>query len=323
MSSGDSASVGISDGVNSAPVSFESGLLPLISKLVQGRVRTDQLARDHTTFAIGGPIRALVTVADHDELTHVVSRLDAEGQQLRILGNGSNVLVGDAGPSGWIIKLGSGFKRIARTTEGVFVLGAGAALMPTARKISQEGFSGLEFAGGIPATIGGAVYMNAGAHSAEISDRILAVKGVRFNGEEVEFSQRELPWRYRSSGLPFDVIVTEVTLALAKGVPREILSLCEHNLEERKARQPLTLPSAGSIFKNPRPDLAAGRVLEEGGAKTIKCGGAEVSQLHANWIVNPCKTATAKDVLEVIERCKAIGKASGIELEPEVRMWDV
>lgn len=320
---GTGRSKSISPHGGTAFVAFESDLLPAVSELVEGRVRTDQCARDYTTFAIGGPIKALVTVNDEQELARVVALLDGEGQLVRVLGNGSNLLVGDAGPSGWVIKLGSGFKRVARTTEGVFVLGGGAALMPTVRKISREGYSGLEFAGGIPASIGGAVFMNAGAHGAEISERILSVRGVRLNGEVVEFAQGELPWRYRNSGLPFDVVVTEVTLALTEGISSEILALCEHNLDERKARQPLTLPSAGSIFKNPRPDLPAGKVLEEGGAKSIRCGGVEVSQLHANWIVNPSKIGTAREVLDVIKQCQAIGKERGFELEPEVRMWDV
>lgn len=302
---------------------FLKELIPHVSALISGEVRTDLLARDVTTLAVGGALQAFVPIQSVDELRVVLALLDGEGQRIRILGNGSNVLVGDEGASGWILRLGGECKHIKRTTTGLFSLGAGSALMSTVRKICGEGYSGLEFAGGIPASVGGAVYMNAGAHGAELCDRIVSVQGVRFNGEDVEWSASELPWRYRSSGIPFDVVVTSVTLALAEGDSISISSKCEEYLRERRARQPLALPSVGSVFKNPSPEMPAGKVLEDAGAKGLSVGGAEVSSLHANWIVNPNKTATAADVLTLITRCQQLGKDRGFELEPEVRMWDV
>ncbi len=302
---------------------FLKDLLPHVDALIAGKVRTDLLARDLTTLAVGGRVQAFVPIHTVEELRLVLALLDGEGQRIRILGNGSNILVGDEGASGWVLRLGGECKHIKRTTTGLFSLGAGSALMSTVRKICAEGYSGLEFAGGIPASIGGAVYMNAGAHGAELCDRIVSVQGVRFNGEDVEWSRSELPWRYRSSGIPFDVVVTSVVLALTEGDANSISSRCEEYLKERRARQPLSLPSVGSVFKNPSPEMPAGRVLEDAGAKGIKIGGAEVSSLHANWIVNPHKTATAADVLALVSRCQTLGKERGFELEPEVRMWDV
>jgi UDP-N-acetylmuramate dehydrogenase len=302
---------------------FLKDLIPHVDALIAGSVRTDLLARDLTTLAVGGKVQAFVPIGTCEELRSVLALLDGEGQRIRVLGNGSNILVGDEGASGWILRLGGECKHIKRTTSGLFSLGAGNALMSTVRKICAEGFSGLEFAGGIPASIGGAVYMNAGAHGAELCERIVSVQGVRFNGEDVEWSSSELPWRYRSSGIPFDVVVTGVTLALTEGDAGLISSRCEEYLKERRARQPLALPSVGSVFKNPTPEMPAGKVLEDAGAKGLKMGGAEVSLLHANWIVNPNKTATAADVLALISRCQELGKGRGFELEPEVRMWDV
>ena len=133
----------------------------------------------------------------------------------------------------------------------------------------------------------------------------------------------ELPWRYRSSGLPTDFTVTSVLLRLTQGDRAGIARACAENLAERRARQPLALPSAGSVFKNPRPDLAAGRVLEEAGLKGERIGGAMVSELHANWIVNPDRKATAQDIRSLIDLCRQrVLKHSGISLEPEVRFWE-
>jgi UDP-N-acetylmuramate dehydrogenase len=194
--------------------------------------------------------------------------------------------------------------------------------MSLARRVSGDGFSGLEFAAGIPATIGGAIFMNAGAHGSEICERIVHVDAVMSDGSIERFDVRDLPWRYRHSGLPAGCFVTSVRLRVVPGDKARISALCAHNLDERRKRQPLSLPSAGSVFKNPSPDQPAGRLLEEAGMRGERVGGAQVSELHANWIVNPDKSASASDVLSLIALCQARVKArSGIDLVPEVRMW--
>jgi UDP-N-acetylmuramate dehydrogenase len=275
-----------------------------------------------TTFSIGGGVRAVVTVESGDELSKVIALLSREGQPYRVLGNGSNVLFGDEPINLWIITLGSAFRRIESVSRGELEVFGAVSLMSFARKVSDDGLSGLEFAAGIPATIGGAVFMNAGAHGGEICSRIVEVRGVLGDGTSVVWGRDELPWRYRHSGLPLGSVVTSVRLSLIEGDKTTISERCAHNLAERRARQPLALPSAGSVFKNPSPELPAGMLLERIGMKGATIGGAMISELHANWIVNPKREATAKDVVALIEECKARALAeAGIALEPEVRLW--
>lgn len=301
---------------------FSETLISHVQSLVVTPIRERVLGSTLSTFAIGGEVRALVTVESVDELSQVVAVLSREEQRLRVIGNGSNVLFGDNPLPIWLIKLGAGFRTSeARGASMVEVFGS-VPLMSFSRKASSEGRSGLEFAAGIPATIGGAVFMNAGAHGAEICDRIVEVRGVLRDGSIAAWRRDELPWRYRHSGLPTGAVVTSVVLELPEGDKDTISQLCAHNLAERRARQPLALPSAGSVFKNPSRERPAGMVLEELGMKGFSVGGAMVSELHANWIVNPKREATARDVVSVISACQERARSgASIELEPEVRLW--
>lgn len=301
--------------------SFSESLIPAVQALVSVPLRFDVSGSSLTTFAIGGALRAVVTVDTVQELAHVLALLHREGQPVRVLGNGSNVLVSDAGLNEWIVKLGAGLKRIEVDGSRFEVFGA-ASLMSFARRASDDGFSGLEFAAGIPASIGGAIYMNAGAHGAEISSRVALVRGVMEDGSLCEWKRDELPWRYRFSGLPVGAMVTSVVLDLVQGDKETIARKCSENLAARRATQPLALPSAGSVFKNPSPQRPAGMILEALGMKGHVIGGAAVSDLHANWIVNPKREGTARDVLALIELCRQKARAEGgIELEPEVKIW--
>jgi UDP-N-acetylmuramate dehydrogenase len=310
---------------SSAPLRSDgcaTGLLPVVQSLVRTPIRENVLGASLTTFAIGGAIRAVVTVESHDELARVIALLSQEGQEYRLLGNGSNVLFGDEPLGLWIVKLGAGFRTIESGSHGEISVGGSVPLMSFARRVSDEGLSGLEFAAGIPATVGGAVFMNAGAHGSEMCSRIVEVRGVLGDGTPVVWQRDDLPWRYRHSGLPHGAAVTSVRLKLVEGDKTAISAACAHNLAERRARQPLALPSAGSVFKNPSVERPAGMLLEQLGMKGRSVGGATVSELHANWIVNPKKDATARDVVALIEECK--GRAfteAGITLEPEVRLW--
>lgn len=302
--------------------SFNPLLLPRVSELVSGRVREEVAAASMTTIAVGGALRALVTVESVTELRAVRALLAAEGQATEVLGFGSNLLVSDSGVDSWVIKLGSEFRSVAPRGSGRYRISGAASLMAVARRMSEEGLSGLEFAAGIPASVGGAVFMNAGAHGAEIGERIVSVQGVLPDGRLCEWSREQLLWRYRSSGLPSGVVVTSVELQFVPGDRGAIARACAENLAHRRRTQPLTLPSAGSVFKNPSPNMPAGRVLEMAGVKGLRSGGAQVSELHANWIVNPEKTASASNVLELIKECvERAASESGVHLEQEVRMW--
>ncbi len=310
------------DSATDSRVPFSVDLVKEVNTLLTLPVKELVPAASLTTFSIGGPVRALVSVETSDELVTLIKLLKGEGQAYRVLGNGSNVLFGDIGFAGWVIKLGGGFRRILSLGSGRFEVLAGASLMSFSRRVSDEGFSGFEFAAGIPASIGGAAFMNAGAHGSEIASRIVEVRGISVEGRPVVWAQTDLPWRYRHSGIPHGSVVTSVVVNLIEGDKERISALCTHNLAERRLRQPLALPSAGSVFKNPSVELPAGRLLEELGMKGFSIGGAKVSDLHANWIVNPQRTASAADVIGVMQECqRRAHEERGIELESEVRLW--
>lgn len=302
--------------------SFNPLLVPQVTALVSGRLRERVAASSLTTLAVGGALRAVVTVESVTELQAVRALLASEGQPTEVLGFGSNLLVSDSGVDSWVIKLGAQFRGVEAHGGGRYTIRGAASLMAVARRISDEGFSGLEFAAGIPASVGGAVFMNAGAHGAEMGERIVSVQGVLPDGQLYEWSREQLLWTYRASGLPSGVVVTSTELQLVPGDRNTIVRACAENLAHRRRTQPLALPSAGSVFKNPSPEMPAGRVLEMTGVKGLRCGGAQVSELHANWIVNPEKTASAADVQALIQECarRAVAQ-SGVQLEQEVRMW--
>jgi UDP-N-acetylmuramate dehydrogenase len=298
------------------------GVVRTLQSELSAAIRRGVLGSDLCTFGIGGAVDALVTVNSLKELCVVRQVVGQSAVPARILGNGSNVLISDAGVPGFVVKLSGDLRRVSNVGEGAFDVGGAVSLMSLARKLSTEGFSGLEFAAGIPATCGGALFMNAGAHGAELGERVVFVEGVTPNGEVVRFSREELPWRYRSSGLASEFFITSARLKLVPGDREKISTALAHNLAERRMRQPLTLPSAGSVFKNPSPELATGRLLEQAGLKGARVGGAVLSELHANWIVNPERMATASDVCQLVTLCQAKAQEfGGVELHPEIRMW--
>jgi UDP-N-acetylmuramate dehydrogenase len=310
----------VTDSGASEPLNSE--LVAWVAERLSGRVRENVPASTITTFAVGGVVRVVTTVESIGELRDVVGQLYREGQSLKVIGNGSNVLVSDAGLSEWIVRLGAGFRSVEKVSGDEFDICGSAGLMSLARKLSDEGYSGLEFAAGIPASFGGAVFMNAGAHGSEIGERIVSVSGILPDGSLRIWQRDELPWRYRSSGLPNGVVVTGARIRLTPGDRFAIAAQCRRNLEHRKATQPLSQPSAGSVFRNPSADNPAGRVLENAGLKGERCGGAMVSELHANWIVNPNREATASDIRSLMQRCRDRARdVCGFVLEPEVKMW--
>lgn len=302
---------------------FDIQLVSPVKRIVGGRIAVNVLGRALTTFAIGGACRAVVTVVDQHELQKVLEVLHSANQPVVILGFGSNVLIPDDGINSWIIRLGGEFKNVRAMSSSRFVFGAAASLIRESRRLSQEGYSGLEFAAGIPGSFGGGVFMNAGAHGAELGERVALVRGMFRDGRLCEFKGHEVSWVYRTAGLPPNFFVTEVVLELTSGDPQSIHAECRKNLAHRKATQPLTVPSAGSVFKNPSVALSAGKALEDAGLKGRRIGEVFVSELHANWIVNPSKNGSSRDVQALIELCIVeVKKHVGIALEPEVRLWE-
>lgn len=243
-----------------------------------------------------------------------------EMEGLVILGNGTNLLVRDGGYEGVVLRLGSGFAEIRR--EGnLLTAGAAAPLSKIAREAAQNGLSGLAFAAGIPASAGGAVFMNAGAYGGEMKDVVKSIHVISRDGlREAILSGDELGFSYRKSALrESGDIVTEVTFELTPGDPAAIAAEMRELAEQRNAKQPLAYPSAGSFFKRPKGHFA-GALIEEAGLKGLSVGGAQISSLHAGFIINK-GGASAGDVLTLVRLVQNVVRdRSGVELIPEVQI---
>lgn len=282
-----------------------------------------QLGSKCTTFSIGGELSALVEPESFEELQRAVQTLASIGVAYRILGNGSNLLISDSGISDFVIRLGRGFRFCNPIGGGIFEIGGATSLMTLSRELSDLGWSGIEFAGGIPASLGGAVKMNAGAHGRDLAAVLCDVTFCTRAGEIETVKASELNFSYRHSDLPEGSVVIKASIKLVKTNPLECSSKRAKYLAERKLRQPLTMPSAGSIFKNPTPTFTAGKLIESAGLKGSSVGGAQVSQLHGNWIVNPERSAKASDVMSLIAICqKEVLEKDRISIHPELVLWE-
>lgn len=237
----------------------------------------------------------------------------------RAIGRGSNLLVSDKGIEGAVIKLGTGLDNLEINGEEIKV-GAGYSLISLATVISKRGLAGLEFASGIPGSVGGAIYMNAGAHGSDVS-KILTRAHILFaDGQLVWLSNKEMEFSYRTSILQKKPgIILEAVFKLVKGDREKIVSEMQKNKDYRKETQPWNLPCAGSIFRNPLPNYA-GKLIEEAGLKGFSIGGAKISEMHGNFIVNT-GSATAKDVLDLIQYVKdIIYQRNSVIMETEVEI---
>jgi UDP-N-acetylmuramate dehydrogenase len=281
-------------------------------------VRRNEPLAKHTTLRIGGPADLWIECADTDMLARVDEVLREEDVPWIVMGKGSNILASDRGVEGAAIVLGEGFKR-QRVDGNHIVAGGGVILAVVVQEAFRRGLDGLGFAVGIPGTIGGAVFMNAGSREdwigAVVGSVTMYVPGtglVAVQGHEVE-------WCYRATVFPVEGIIVEATLVLRSGDVDRIRESMELSLERRKLTQPLGMPNAGSVFVNPEGD-SAGRLIEAAGLKGTRVGGASVSELHANFIVNS-GGATAADFLALIDRIReAVRQTHGVELTPEVRI---
>ena len=236
---------------------------------------------------------------------------------MTLVGNGSNLLVRDKGIRGLVIKLGSMLRDI-KVSGNVLTFGSGVSLAQASKKAAELGLSGMEFAVGIPGSIGGAVYMNAGAYDGEMAKVVKSVRVMDAAGEVSELSAGELDFGYRHSALQgSDKIVTSVTVELSAGDKQAIAEKMADFSNRRITKQPLELPSAGSMFKRP-PGYFAGTLIDQTGLKGYTVGGAQVSTKHAGFVVN-IGGATAADVLQLISDVQAkVFVAHGVHLEPEV-----
>ncbi len=268
------------------------------------------------TWRIGGLAETVCWPESEEELREIWLKCQEQGIPFRLFGRGSNVLFPDEGLPG-VTVISTGLAQSVWDFEWVTV-GAGYSLARLSQEAADRGLTGLEFARGIPGTVGGAVVMNAGAHGGSIQDVLEEVKILAPEGEVQRLAKEDIQFGYRECSLRDQAIVLEGVFHLKPGDPDVIQATMSENLARRKAAQPLELPNAGSVFRNP-PGGSAGRLIEEAGWKGKRLGGAQVSSKHANFIVNQ-GNATARDVLALIREIqKDVHHQFGVELKTEVR----
>ena len=271
----------------------------------------------HTSFRIGGPADVLAQPADEAELAALLKRAGEHAVPVTLIGNGSNLLVRDKGIRGLVIKLSNSFSDM-KALGNELTFGSGISLAMASKKAASLSLSGLEFAVGIPGTVGGAVYMNAGAYDGEMAKVVTSVRVMDREGKISELKASDLAFAYRHTALQNSgLIVTSVTVSLQPGEAESIKAKMDDFSQRRIAKQPLELPSAGSMFKRP-VGYFAGTLIEQTGLKGYTVGGAQVSTKHAGFVVN-VGGATAKDVLQLIRDVQdRVLAAQGVQLEPEV-----
>lgn len=285
-----------------------------------GRICRDESLKRHTTLRIGGPADYLIQVADRQELSGLLRLAGEESLPVYILGNGSNLLVSDEGVRGLVLSLTGEFGHLALEGSTVRV-GGGCSLPKLAHQVLKWGLGGIEFACAIPGTVGAGLVINAGAHGGDLSQVVKEATVVWGDGRVQRLTPHEIGFGYRSSRLQgTSAIVVEVVMALHPAGQAEMQEAMRHHLERRRATQPLQHPNAGSIFKNP-PGDHAGRLIEQAGLKGAREGDAQVSEKHANFIVN-LGQATARDVLTLMDRVRStVQQRFGVRLEAEVKIW--
>ena len=273
----------------------------------------------HTTFRIGGNADIVLYPENQIVISEIINYCKAENIPLKIFGKGSNVLVSDDGIRGAVIILDSHFSKLELVDETTVSCQAGAAMSVIGEFACENSLTGFEFGAGIPGTIGGALFMNAGAYDGEMKDIVVSAKYLDSDGELHTVSKEEMELGYRKSLFSRkDCYIVEVAIGLKKGNKQEIRAKMTDLMHRRASKQPLNFPSAGSTFKRPE-GYFAGALIEQSGLKGHSVGGACVSEKHAGFVVNK-GGATAKDVLDLVEHIKNTVKAdSGVELECEIK----
>lgn len=294
-----------------------------IYQLLEAAAGTDHIYREepmknHTTFRIGGNAEVFAAPDSADGVGRVLQICREENIPCTVIGNGSNLLVGDRGVCGVVLQIYRNYASIRIEGTDLYVQ-AGALLGQTAAAAAREGLTGLEFASGIPGTIGGAAAMNAGAYGGEMKDVLVWVKAIDRDGYVRQYAAAELELGYRTSRIQKEaLVVLEVKLTLQQGDPVKIRERMEELKEQRVAKQPLEYPSAGSTFKRPE-GYFAGKLIMDAGLRGFSVGDAQVSEKHCGFVINR-GNATAADVMALVSQVQTIVEEKfGVQLELEVR----
>ena len=288
---------------------------------IEEKIIFDEPMKKHTSFKIGGTADQFVKVTNEEELKEAIKYAKDKNLKITIIGNGSNLLVLDKGIRGLVIKIDIQKLEIERKEKyAKITVGSGYKTMALGIKLMNENLSGFEELSGIPGTIGGAIFMNAGAYGKEIKDINISTKCMDYDGEIFELSNQEQEFEYRSSVFnKKDYIILETKLRLEYGKKEEIKKKMDEYLSSRKEKQPIEYPSAGSTFKRQEGIITA-KLIDECGLKGFQIGGAKVSEKHAGFVINS-DNATAKDVIDLIKYIKEkVNEKYGIKIKEEIRI---
>jgi len=306
---------------------YESPLARELKEIPGLRVKLAEPLARYASMKIGGPADYFIEVESGAALARLLPLLKRHRAPICFLGNGSNVLISDRGVRGAVIRLAGDFKRAEWKEEGEAVwleVGAACALTQLVREAARKGYAGLEFAEGIPGTVGGALVMNAGAYGSEFEKIVDGVEGIDSEGQMIRYSRKEMTFTYRDSHWPAGAVVTRVRMRLRKEEAAQVSSKVRALVAKRKSSQPSGYPNSGSMFRNPPGDFA-GRLIEAAGLKGKRIGQAQISERHANFIVN-LGGAKAEDVRRLMDLARAeVKKQFAVDLAAEVRRlgeWD-
>lgn len=282
-------------------------------------IKYNELMSQHTSFKVGGPADIFIEPADLEELKKALGFVKKHNIPYYVIGNGTNLLIGDKGIRGAVIKVGENFGDIEISGEEV-IAECGVLLSTLSKTVARSTLAGLEFASGIPGYLGGAIAMNAGAYGGEMKDIVEWVEVLDENMELQRYNNAEMEFVYRKSIVePRNLIVIRCKMRLKKGNQEEINSIMSDLNMKRKTKQPLHLPSAGSTFKRP-PGYFAGKLIEDAGLRGFSIGGAQVSELHCGFVVNN-GNASARDVYDLIKHVQqTVFNQFGVNVETEVKM---
>lgn len=298
-------------------------IIDVIKKNKIGNYKTNINLKNYTTYKVGGIAKIIVYPKNINKLVILLKYIRENGIKYKIIGNCSNLIFSDKFFDGILISLKE-FNKII-VNGNIIKVGAGVSLMKLAMTISNKGLTGLEFATGIPGTVGGAVFMNAGAYKSDMGYIVSEIDVLTPNYEVKKMYNKELEFKYRSSYMQKnpDNICLGAKIILKKGIKKEIKELVETRKQKRLLTQPLEYPSAGSVFRNPE-DNFAGQLIEDAGLKGYSIGGAQVSKKHANFIINK-KDATSQDISDLIKYVKEKVKEKyniNLKVEQEFVNWE-